>query len=984
MNTKQTFFVFGRFVLSLILPVVLLACSGRLAAVELRFGNSIEFVHPDEVETVQYCRKAGIGYNLNNQTSNPGGGGIVNTKEGRLIVLYFNDHNALTLEQLQPLSKASHLSSLTCPWWVDDEILGFFTHPGRFPRVTGLSIDGSKITDEGLAGLKNLPIVASLNLESKSITDKGVLHLSKVPTFSLLRLNAARITDKGVSYLTDLPNLSFLELRTTQTTDAGLEYLGRLPRLHTLYLDDTSIAGSGLKHLAPLARLRLLSLTNTSFNDQGLAELAEHPNLAKVEVLYLSNTEITDAGCEAFERLNNLTVLTLDGTEVTDKGIRHLKDMPRLYNLMLGSRVTREGRNWLGANARFAPSLQRQFREAAYADKNTTKKEMDLRSFQAGLRGVDATVFQLGQASRDPKAVEARRQLVKMEADAIGPIVDMAEKCNERGHPLRNESTFRRHFRNNATAVLGAVCTKAMPALAGHYAECNGGRELISRVLGDVEDGIVPHLEAWLQHESPAVRLEALHQLARRAAIRRLGPGAASPATKQHNSLKLSGRGRERVYSLLADSDAKVQQAACTVVLAVEDDHSVKAEALAEATLRETDVFTLNRMQEALYLLAEQQPVDGKDLPVLIDGFTVVLRKSDNKTAQHMAILRLGTLGGKAQEAIGLLQAYQEGPDEQLAAAAGHALDRIHRCPITLMRVAGIPVDVQTLVFTLTTHDREAIGQASEELVRRGPSMVRPLSIAARGETDEYYPKKAAGVVAQWKQEDVLPMLRPAFNWTGTSARLFVIHSISQMKWSELPDVVEDSLESVDAKVSGRMRSLFSTLAGNTTGRASQELARLIAAEFRNPALDWHYARSLIESLTLCYPSSGEVPSLLVDILRQDAQYSSRFACDALGDIAHDHPAGKTDDRKMIIGAILGMLQTTKNEDLKRECIETLARFGVEAREALPTLRQIQKEGPKDLVTSATRAITGIDRPTEPAARKPGRPASEDPFGGRE
>jgi len=134
----------------------------------------------------------------------------------------------------------------------------------------------------------------------------------------------------------------------------------------------------------------------------------------------------------------------------------------------------------------------------------------------------------------------------------------------------------------------------------------------------------------------------------------------------------------------------------------------------------------------------------------------------------------------------------------------------------------------------------------------------------------------------------------------------------------------------------------------------------------------------------VCYPSSSEVPSLLIDILKQDAQYTSRYACDALGDIAHDHLAGKTDDRKIIIEAILGMLQTTKNEDLKRECMETLARFGVDAREALPTLRQIQKGGSKDLATSATRAITSIDRPSKQTAREPATPTSEDPFGGQE
>jgi len=984
MNTQQPFFVFRHFLLSLLLPVVALACSGQLAAAELRFGNSIEYVHPDEVEVVQYCRKAGIGYNLNNQTSNPGGGGIVDTKEGRIIVLYFRAQHALTLDQLKPLSKATHLSNFNCPSWADDEILGFFTHPGRFPKVTGLSIYGSKITDEGLAGLKNFPKVASLNLESKSITDKGIRHLCRVPTFSFLRLNATRITDKGVSYLTDLPDLSFLELKTTQITDDGLEHLGRLPKLHTLYLDSTSITGSGMKHLAPLKHLRLLSLNNTPFQDEGLAELAEHPNLAKIEVLYLANTKITDAGCKAFESLNDLIVLTVHETEVTDKGIRHVKNMPGLYNLVLSDKVTSKGRRWLAENARFAPSLQTQLRKAARAAQNKKTNEVDLQAFRASLKGADAIVFHLGQASGDPKTEEARQQLLEMKADAIGPILRMAERCNEQGHPLSKDSRFKWNYRNNVSVILRAICPKSMPALADHYAQSSGKRELISRALESGEDDLIPHLEAWLQHESPLVRREALQQLARRATIRWFGHGTAAHSTREHNSLHLSERGRKQVYSLLTDKDARVQQAACTEVVAVNDDLSVKAETVAEAALREKDSMTFYRMQEALFYLADQQPIDSKELLALINGFMVVLRKSDNTEAQHIAMRQLGKLGGKAEPAIGLLQGFRESADEKLAATAGHALDQIRRCPITLMRASEIPVDIQNLVFTLSRYDREAIDRATKELVRRGPSMVRPLLTAARGEVDEYYPPKAAAIVAQWKQEDVLPMLRPVFNQKGTSVRLFVIYSISQMKWSELPDVVKDSLEGVDARVRNQMRNSLSTLAKNATGQASQELARLIAAELKRPISDWGLASRLTDSLTTCYPSSSEVPSLLTDILNQDAQYTSAYACRALGQIAHDHLAGKSDDRKRIVETILGALQTTKNEDLKRECMGSLARFGPEARAALPILRQIQKEGPKNLATSATHAITSIDPPSKQTNRDPQEPASEDPGGAEE
>jgi hypothetical protein len=66
MKARQT--RFRHFLLAGVLPVVLATSSGQAAPVELRFGNAFEYVHPDEVELVQYCRKAGIGYNLSSHT----------------------------------------------------------------------------------------------------------------------------------------------------------------------------------------------------------------------------------------------------------------------------------------------------------------------------------------------------------------------------------------------------------------------------------------------------------------------------------------------------------------------------------------------------------------------------------------------------------------------------------------------------------------------------------------------------------------------------------------------------------------------------------------------------------------------------------------------------------------------------------------------------------------------------------------------------
>jgi hypothetical protein len=337
----------------------------QLLADELTFGYEVEKVHHDEVELVKYLRKLGISYNLNNMSSSPDGTGIVNTDNGRVINIFMTIDKRLTEQELQPLLAARELVSIDCPAWAEDEYLDFFTQPGRFPRIHLIGINNAKITDKGMAGLKNLPRLRAMNIKSRVITDEGIQNLSQVSTLRLLRLYASRITDHGLFYLPQLADLYHLELNGTQVTDEGLKYLAQIRKLKLLYLDNTKVNGSGLDALASLQELTQLSLKDTPFDDRGMTHLAEDTNFRRLQCLYLSNTKITDKGCVAFDGLNELKVLSFDGTAITDQGIRHLNYMPRLYNLSLSSHVTQAGTEWLGANARFDPRLQQSFAKKA-------------------------------------------------------------------------------------------------------------------------------------------------------------------------------------------------------------------------------------------------------------------------------------------------------------------------------------------------------------------------------------------------------------------------------------------------------------------------------------------------------------------------------------------------------------------------------------------------------------------------------------------
>ena len=64
-----------------------------------------------------------------------------------------------------------------------------------------------------------------------------------------LNLQGTRVTDAGLAHLARMPRLEFLDLRDTQVTDAGLAHLSALERLRSLRLGQTKVTTSGIEAL---------------------------------------------------------------------------------------------------------------------------------------------------------------------------------------------------------------------------------------------------------------------------------------------------------------------------------------------------------------------------------------------------------------------------------------------------------------------------------------------------------------------------------------------------------------------------------------------------------------------------------------------------------------------------------------------------------------------------------------------------------------
>ncbi len=178
-------------------------------------------------------------------------------------------------------------------------------------RVTGLHLNGSKVTDAGLASLEGIDNIGHINLERTAITDAGLAHLKNMTHLRLLIVSDTNVTDAGVASLKkSLPHLQVTRLSHAEIdsqlaiTNAGgvkdVDEHGRLIQIHfTRRLNDFQLLGLQ-KHLEVWkSTLRSIDLTDCHITDRGLAALT---GLTSLRQLTLKDTDVSVAGVKSLTR----------------------------------------------------------------------------------------------------------------------------------------------------------------------------------------------------------------------------------------------------------------------------------------------------------------------------------------------------------------------------------------------------------------------------------------------------------------------------------------------------------------------------------------------------------------------------------------------------------------------------------------------------------------------------------------------------------
>ncbi|MBW2058218.1 MAG: hypothetical protein JRJ26_12055 [Deltaproteobacteria bacterium] len=144
------------------------------------------------------------------------------------------------------LKVLNNLETLALPTWTNDAGL---SNVAGLVRLTTLNIPNSRITDAGMAFLKNLR-------EMKSLV-----------------LTAANITDSGIEYLAGLSRLEILNLSNTRLTDAGMVHIAGLTNLRKLFLNRTGISDNSVPHILKLRNLERLDITGTRITHSGRRQI---------------------------------------------------------------------------------------------------------------------------------------------------------------------------------------------------------------------------------------------------------------------------------------------------------------------------------------------------------------------------------------------------------------------------------------------------------------------------------------------------------------------------------------------------------------------------------------------------------------------------------------------------------------------------------------------------------------------------------------
>jgi len=139
--------------------------------------------------------------------------------------------------------------------------------------IKELSLDRSSSTDAGMKHLQGLVGLETLTFGSTAVGDEGMKSLMGVKNLRWLEIGGhRRLTNAGLAVVRDLTQLQRLYLHRTRVTDAGLTHLDQLTEMRTSMLPK-GITDAGIEHLKGMTKLTFLEATDSPIMARGISVL---------------------------------------------------------------------------------------------------------------------------------------------------------------------------------------------------------------------------------------------------------------------------------------------------------------------------------------------------------------------------------------------------------------------------------------------------------------------------------------------------------------------------------------------------------------------------------------------------------------------------------------------------------------------------------------------------------------------------------------
>jgi len=222
-----------------------------------------------------------------------------------------------------------------------DTELRSLTRMETLQDVNCIDLNGTYVSEAGLASLRDLPNLRALSLRNTDTADAWLPRVAVLTKLEELNLAGTQVSKEGLDHLRPLTKLRILDLPRTEVAGKVFAHLAKLPSLEMVCLGRTAVDDECLEGIAQMPRLRSIELYDTEITDEALRRLSKVATLEEIDV---SSTRVGDLGVGCLRTLANLRRLELDGTQVTDEGLAQLQGLTRLTFISLGgSDVTDAG-----------------------------------------------------------------------------------------------------------------------------------------------------------------------------------------------------------------------------------------------------------------------------------------------------------------------------------------------------------------------------------------------------------------------------------------------------------------------------------------------------------------------------------------------------------------------------------------------------------------------------------------------------------------